>query len=149
MNNKKKRAFLRQEWFRMGNRRRKWMKWRNTRGNQSKLRMHKMERGARPHPGWGAPSVMRWLHPSGLADVIVMNVKQLEGMDPAKQAVRIGHGVGNLARMTIQRKAEEKKIKVLNPKKIELRKKVKVKGETAVKPEIKKEAKPKADGGVQ
>ena len=130
MNPKKKPAFLRQEWFRHGNVRRKWLKWRTPRGNKSKLRRHFLGKGFIPSSGYGAPAETWMLHPSGLREVMVNNLGELSGVDAGTQAVRIAGGVGGLNRLAIQKKAEELKLKVLNPKKIELRVKVKEKKET-------------------
>ncbi len=118
MNPKKKPKFLRQEWFRMGNRRKKWMKWRSTRGNQSKLRMHIKGKGHAPNAGWGSPRSMRALHPSGLEEVLVSSIRQLGGLDPSRHAARIFHGVGGRKRKDIQAAADAAKIKVLNPRKV-------------------------------
>jgi len=124
MNPKKKPAFMRQEWFRFGNSK-KWVKWRKPRGNKSKLRRHFREKGFMPDPGYGGPVSLRMLHPSGMQEVMVNNVGQLNGLDVEVNAVRIAAGVGGFKRIAIQKKAEELKLKVLNPKKIELRKKQK------------------------
>lgn len=125
MNPKKKPAFLRQEWYRMGNQRKKWLMWRKPRGNQSKLRMHIAGKGFMPNPGYGAPTETRGMHPCGMQEMMVNNTAQLAGLDASMQAVRIAGSVGDLKRLAIQKKAEELKLRVLNPKKIELRKKQK------------------------
>jgi large subunit ribosomal protein L32e len=101
------------------------MKWRYPSGNQSKLRLHKKNKGALPGAGYGSPTDVRGMHPSGLKEVMVFNPYQLAGLNSGSEAVRIASSVGNLKRMAIQRKAEEMKIRVLNPRKIELRRAVK------------------------
>jgi len=121
MNNREKPKFLRQEWFRHGNLRKKWLKWRKPRGNKSRLRRHFMGRGLMPNAGWGAPEATRFLHPSGMQEVMVSSANQLEGLDGRKQAVRIVGSVGNLKRMFIQNAAKDRNLKVLNPRKVELR----------------------------
>ncbi|MFH0829632.1 MAG: 50S ribosomal protein L32e [Candidatus Aenigmatarchaeota archaeon] len=143
MNPKKKPAFLRQEWFRHGNIRKKWLKWRMPRGNKSKLRRHFIGKGFIPSAGYGAPVETRMLHPSGLGEVMVNNPQELAGIDAGTQAVRIAGAVGGMKRMLIQKKAEELKLRVLNPRKIELRVKTKEKKETKGenKPEGPKEIK--------
>lgn len=106
--------FFRQEWFRFGNQRKKWRKWRKPKGNQSKLRMHKKSRGAFVSAGYGSPGIVRGLHPSGLREIIIHNAQQLQlvGKD---FAVRIAGTVGKKKRLEIMKKAEEMKLKVLNP----------------------------------
>ena len=135
---RKKPAFLRQEWFRMGNQRKKWLKWRNVRGNQSKLRQHIKGKGFQPHPGYGLPAELRYFHPSGLKEIIVNNIAELKSADPKTCAVRIAGSVGNKKRIELQAEAEKMKIKLLNPRKITLRVK-KVESKPAVtNPEEKK-----------
>jgi large subunit ribosomal protein L32e len=90
-------------------------KWRAPKGNQSKLRMHRISRGSIPNTGYGSPKTVRNLHPSGFEDVLVYNVKDLEKMDVQKQACRIASSVGGRKRLDIMKKAGEMKMKVLNP----------------------------------
>jgi large subunit ribosomal protein L32e len=118
---RKRPAFLRQEWFRMGNQRKKWLKWRSVRGNQSKLRQHIKGKGFMPHPGYGMPTELKYLHPSGLKEVIANNVAELKLADPKTCAIRIAGGVGNKKRLELQSEAERLGVKVLNPRKIEMK----------------------------
>jgi len=97
-------------------------KWRRPRGRQSKLREHKKNKGFIPHPGYGSPRSVRGLHPSGFEEVLVFNIKDLEKINPEKQACRIASVVGKKKRIEIMKKTEEKKIKVLNPFKIDEKK---------------------------
>lgn len=103
--------FLRQEWFRykcLGE------KWRRPQGGQSKLRRHFKYRINVVSIGYRGPVGARGLHPSGFSEVLVHNPSQLEGIDPAKQAVRIAHAVGMRKRKQIEEAATEKGIRVLN-----------------------------------
>src|SRR5512137_610971 len=118
---RKRPAFLRQEWFRMGNQRKKWLKWRSVRGNQSKLRQHIKGKGFMPHPGYGMPAIWRGLHPSGLKEVMVNNLSELKLANPETCAVRIAGGVGNRKRLEIQNEAQRLNVRVLNPRKIEMK----------------------------
>jgi large subunit ribosomal protein L32e len=90
-------------------------KWRSPKGNQSKLRMHKISRGSIPNAGYGSPKSVRNLHPSGFEDVLVHNIMDLEKMDAQKQACRIASSIGKKKKIEIMKKASEMKIKVLNP----------------------------------
>jgi len=96
-------------------------KWRKPTGSQSKLRKHKKGRGYIPHPGYGSPKSVKGLHPSGFEEILVHNIKDLERIDSKKQACKIASKVGKKKRIEIMKKAEELKIKVLNPFKIESR----------------------------
>ncbi len=142
---RKKPNFLRQN---AGNIVRIGNKWRRPKGISSKLRRHKKSRGSIPHPGYGSPRAVKFLHPSGLEEKLVSNMSELNGIDNTKQCMRISAKVGNRKRIDIQKKAEEMKIKILNPKKVELKvkkkKEEKKKEETKSKPD-KKETKPKSE----
>ena len=93
--------------------------WRKPKGRHNKLRRQIRAKGPLPRPGFGSPSAVRGLHPSGLEDVLVYNEAGLAALDPAAQAVRIASGVGMKKRAEIQRKAAEAGLRVLNPRKIE------------------------------
>jgi len=98
------------------------LKWRAPRGIHSKLRKHKREAGNLPKSGYGSPKSVRGLHPSGFEEFLVYNLKDVEKINPEKQACRIASNVGKKKRLEIMKKAEELKIRVLNPFKIEIKK---------------------------
>jgi len=109
--------------------------WRNPRGRTNKLRLRNRSRGFLPHPGYGTPKRLWGLHPCMLSEMLVSNIDDLKRVNKAKQAVRISSTVGNRKRFDIQNKAAELGLKVLNPKKIELKKlKEKIKEKPAEKP---------------
>jgi large subunit ribosomal protein L32e len=89
--------------------------WRRPRGIHSKVRIRKKGKIKMPSVGYGAPKELRFLHPSGLKEVLISNLKDLEKVDPKTQAIRIAHTVGEKKRKEIIKKAEELKIKILNP----------------------------------
>src|SRR5437879_5638350 len=103
--------FRRQEWFRY---RKFGDEWRKPQGGQSKLRRHFGYRWNLPSIGYRGPRAVRGLHPSGFQEVLVHNERQLEGLDAAKQAVRIGHAVGSRKRELIEKACDEKGLRVLN-----------------------------------
>lgn len=110
---KKKPEFRRQEWFRkksLGD------KWRKPRGLHSKLRMHEKARGSLPTPGYGSPSGVRGLNREGYREVLVMNVKDLEKINPKEEVALIASGVGKKKRFEILEFAEKNNIKVGNYK---------------------------------
>lgn len=98
-------------------------KWRKPKGLQSKLRQHVRSRGNIPNVGYGSPLEFRGLHPSGLMEVLIHNVKDLENLNLKKEAARISSSVGRKKRIEIMKIAKEKQIKVLNPFKFEEEKK--------------------------
>ena len=89
--------------------------WRRPRGTHSKIKRDEKGKIKMPTPGYGAPKKFRYLHPSGFREVVVWNMKDLERIDSKEQAVKISHAVGKKKRVIILKKAEELKIKVLNP----------------------------------
>jgi len=97
------------------------LKWRKPKGVHSQLRKHKKEAGNLPKRGYGSPRIVKWLHPSGFKDVLVFNAKDLEKIKQG-EACRIASNVGKKKRLEIMKRAEELKIKVLNPFKVEMKK---------------------------
>lgn len=110
---RKKPKFLRQEWWRF-DKFKNDPKWRRPKGTDSKMRMKLKGKARSPSIGWSSPRLVRGLHSSGYEDVLVHNVKELEMLDPQRQAARIAHTVGKRKRMAIIERAKELGIKVLN-----------------------------------
>ncbi len=112
MEKKRLPKFRRQEWYmwkRLGE------KWRKPRGRDSKMRIRKRGKGKMPTIGYRVPRDIRGLHPSGLSEVMITNITELDGIDATKQAVRIAASVGRRKKEPILKKAGEMKIRVLNP----------------------------------
>jgi hypothetical protein len=65
--------------------------------------------------GYKGPKAARGLHPSGLREVLVHNVKEVAEVDPKVQAARIAHTVGKKKRALILAEAKKKKLLILNP----------------------------------
>lgn len=103
--------FRRQEWFRY---KRVGDQWRKPRGMHSKMRRNYKYRPKVVSKGFGGPKLAKGRHPSGFEEVMVYNHMDLEGLDPKRQAARIGHSVGYLKRMYIAIQAEEMGIRILN-----------------------------------
>ena len=114
VNPRKKPKFLRQLW--KAYRRLQKVKWRKPKGSQSKLRKKIKFKGKMPSKGYRAPKNLRYLHPSGYKEILVHGVKDLEKVNPEKEAIRIAAKVGKKKRQAIIKKAEELKIKILNPR---------------------------------
>ncbi len=107
----KKPNFRRQEWFRYV---RVGESWRKPRGLHSKTRRNYRYRAPKVSKGYRGPKTVRGRHPSGFEDVLIHSPKDLEGLDPKKQAARIGHTVGTRKRIAIKEKADELGIRILN-----------------------------------
>jgi len=105
-------AFLRQEWHRR--KRLQRVSWRKPQGDHSKMREHYAYRRNVVSIGYGGPRAARHLHPSGFREVMVRNMKDLEGIKPEVEAARIAHQVGMRKRIELEEKADELGIRVLN-----------------------------------
>ena len=108
---KRKPKFLREEWFRY---KRIPKNWRRPDGISSKMRINLKYRPSKVRVGFRVPKDVRGFHSSGFQEVIVYNIYDLEGIDPKKQAVRIGGSVGTKKRIDIEKKAEELDVRILN-----------------------------------
>jgi len=89
--------------------------WIRPKGKHSKMREHKGYRPPVVDSGYRGPRKVRGLHPSGFREVLVHNVKELEKIDPEREAARIASRVGVKKRMEIEKRAEELNIRILNP----------------------------------
>ncbi|ENN96185.1 50S ribosomal protein L32e [Methanocaldococcus villosus KIN24-T80] len=89
-------------------------KWRRPRGRHNKMRLKWKEKPKVVSIGYRSPKAVRGLHPSGYEDVLVYNVKDLEKINPEKQAIRIASSVGMRKKIEIIKKAKELGIKILN-----------------------------------
>lgn len=103
--------FYRQEWFRFS---RLGQKWRRPRGIHSKMRRHYKYRPNVVSIGYRGPRDVRGYHPSGFKEVLIWNAEDLDRINPATEAVRIGGSVGAKKRTAIQAKADTLGIRVLN-----------------------------------
>jgi large subunit ribosomal protein L32e len=90
------------------------IKWRRPRGKTSKMRRYEAGKPAMPSIGYRTPKDTRGLHPSGFKDVLVRNMKELESLDPVKEAGRISASIGKRKKDLMLNKASELGIKILN-----------------------------------
>ncbi|ARM75941.1 50S ribosomal protein L32e [Acidianus manzaensis] len=91
-------------------------KWRRPRGIDNKTRLK--YRGFMPlvNPGYRTPNTIRYLHPSGLKQVIVHNLDEVEKLKDQKANViiSIASNVGLRKRLDIIRKAKELGLRLTN-----------------------------------
>ena len=90
--------FNRYGWYRY---KRLGKKWRRPRGVDSKQRLNLKYRTPKANTGYGKPSKVRGLHPSGFQEVLVHRPDDVESVDPKIQAIRIGSTVGTRKRKSI------------------------------------------------
>ena len=90
-------------------------RWRKPKGVDN----HQRKQKSRGRPGlvkigYGGPRLARGLHPSGYTDNLVHRVEDLEGLDPTRDGVRLGHSVGRRKRIAVIKRAIELKFKIFN-----------------------------------
>ena len=88
--------------------------WRRPDGIHNKMRYAVKGKTPLVEAGYGSPSLVRGLHPSGFEEVIVNNPKEIESLNKG-QAARIAHTVGARKRVLIEKRASELGLKILNP----------------------------------
>ncbi|MBI4399386.1 50S ribosomal protein L32e [Candidatus Micrarchaeota archaeon] len=87
--------------------------WRKPRGIDNKKRLKIKYMGREPNIGWRNSKETRYLHPSGLKEVLIYNSKDLN--KHKGKCLRIAHSVGMKKKTEIVQKATELGIKVVNP----------------------------------
>ncbi|WP_292459455.1 50S ribosomal protein L32e [Methanothermococcus sp.] len=107
----KKPDFKRQDWFKC---KRIGTSWRRPKGLHSGMRKQLKQRPAIVKIGYRTPALVRGLHPSGLEDVLIHNVKELEALNPETQGARVASTVGKRKRVEIVKRANELGIRLLN-----------------------------------
>ena len=109
---KSKPSFRRSEWFRY--KRLSRSGWGRPKGMDNSQRKNLKYRGSKVRVGFGKVSEARGLHPSGFKEILVYNTLDLEEINPALEAARIGSTVGGRKREQIHLKADELGIRILN-----------------------------------
>ncbi|MBS7631492.1 50S ribosomal protein L32e [Candidatus Bathyarchaeota archaeon] len=89
--------------------------WSRPRGLDNRIRRRIKGWPASPNVGYRSPRLTRYIHPSGLEEIMVYNVGDLTIIDPATQIARIGGTVGAKKRILIVEEALKRNIKILNP----------------------------------
>ncbi len=87
--------------------------WRRPKGDQNKSRRKLKGKPIRPIIGFGTSVNKKGLHPSGLREMLINNLKELEALKDGF-AARIASTIGKRKRTEIIALAEKKKIHVLN-----------------------------------
>jgi large subunit ribosomal protein L32e len=103
--------FRRQESWRYG---RIHEPWRKPKGIDSHMRLSVKGWPKLVKVGYRGPRPVRYLHPSGLKDVLVHNLAELENLSPETDAARLASALGKKKRLEIVRRARQLSIRVLN-----------------------------------
>ena len=90
------------------------LSWRKPMGIDNKLRRREKSKGRFVSIGYGTKKEERGVHPCGLREVYVQNIKDLETIDAKTQAARLDSTLGKRKKTDLLKKADELKIKVLN-----------------------------------
>jgi len=90
------------------------LRWRKPRGIDNKMRTNEKGWPKVANIGWGGPSAVRGLHPTGKEEVLVQNANDLKAVDKENQVARIGGTVGGRKRAQILEEAEKLGVKILN-----------------------------------
>jgi large subunit ribosomal protein L32e len=90
--------------------------WRKPTGRSSRMRKKRRGWALSPAIGYGSHRKYRGLHPSGLKEVLIHNVNELENVSRDQKAIRIAATVGERKRLRIIEHAQELGYKILNPK---------------------------------
>ena len=88
--------------------------WRKPKGIDNHMRLSVKGWPHLVKVGYRVPKKVRNLHPSGLRDVLVYNLAQLESLSPSADAARFASGVGKRKRIEMAKRAKELGIRVLN-----------------------------------
>ena len=89
--------------------------WRKPKGLHNKKRRYILGKGEMARPGYGSPTAVKGLHPSGFIEVLLNRVQDVDNVDPNKQAIRIARTVGQRKRLEIVKKARSLGLKIVNP----------------------------------
>ncbi len=88
--------------------------WRKPKGLDNKMRIERKGWPPRVKIGYRKIKEARYLHPSGLREVLVHNSKELSELDPNIHIVRIASSVGKKKRIEIIEKAKELGLRIAN-----------------------------------
>lgn len=127
--------------------------WRKPRGHHSKMREHRKGNPPVVDAGFGTCARTRFLHPTGLREVLVSRISELAGLDKTEVGVRVSAKLSILRKVDITKEAQKLGLTVFNPakprkkkaeeKKPDKKAKAEAKAEPAKelekKPEVKKE----------
>ena len=90
------------------------LKWRQPKGQHSKLRRKYRAKVNHPGPGYSSPRLVRGLSRTGLVPVNVSNIKDLEGLKAAEHGVIFSKTLGKKNKVELLKKVLSMNLKLLN-----------------------------------
>jgi len=105
--------FLRNLWWKFAKFQNK-LRWRRPRGKDNPMRLKLKGYPPVASIGYRTPKIIRGLHPSGKAPVVISSPLELDRLDPAKHAVYISSKVGLRKRMELIALARSRGFYVIN-----------------------------------
>ncbi|MBW3013742.1 50S ribosomal protein L32e [Candidatus Woesearchaeota archaeon] len=91
-------------------------KWRRPRGLHSKIRLNKRGYRRKIQIGWKSPVLVRGLHPSGYAPVLISNVSDVALLDKNQHGIILSSTLGAKKKAQVIEEAGKKGITILNIK---------------------------------
>ncbi|MFH1316101.1 MAG: 50S ribosomal protein L32e [Candidatus Woesearchaeota archaeon] len=91
-------------------------KWRKPKGIDSKMRLKLKGYKKSPSKGYKSPKAVKGLSKEGLKKILVYTINDIDRINNKEEGIIISKRVGNKKRIEIIKKANEKKINVLNIK---------------------------------
>ena len=88
--------------------------WRKPRGIHSKMRLKLKGHPRSVSVGWKSPKSVRSLHKSGLKEVLIHNIRELERLSPEENGIVIASNIGLKKKLEIVKKAKELRLTALN-----------------------------------
>ncbi|MBI2530259.1 MAG: 50S ribosomal protein L32e [Candidatus Diapherotrites archaeon] len=89
----------------------KWQRWRKLQGTDM---MKEQEDGRIPGTGYRTRKEIRFMHPSGFYEKMILNLADLKGINAENTAARISSKIGKKKRIAIINEAKKLGIKLLN-----------------------------------
>jgi len=90
--------------------------WRRPKGVDNKVRLRRKGWQKMPDVGMRGPRLTRGLHPTGLTEVLIRNLRELDSCNPRSHAVRLAANLGARKKAAALKKARQLGLRVLNPK---------------------------------
>src|SRR3989338_2375903 len=90
------------------------LKWRQPKGQHSKLRRKYRAKVNHPSPGYSSPRSVRGLSRTGFKPVSVSSMKDFEGLKSAEHGVIFSKSVGKKSKVELVKKALSMNLKLLN-----------------------------------